>query len=191
MQALIEEPPKGKNIADQAQTFLAGTAECANLTEDEMKLAQNEVIKKYQELEGNSSNLIYKLAEFWAMNKFETPETFYQNFEESVFQVENETSENISKAILNEEPYIFLLVNNTVYKKNKKSFDEHGYELATQENASWYTNELLAKKAKQEMQKALEKSKVNKNPTIEIRPADYFYFNSIESIKHQELKKQT
>ncbi|WP_276752829.1 insulinase family protein [Treponema succinifaciens] len=188
LQALIEEPPKGKNIADQAQTFLAGTAECANLTEDEMKLAQNELIKKYQELEGNSSNLIYKLAEFWAMNKFETPETFYQNFEKSVFQVENETSENISKAILNEEPYIFLLVNNTVYKKNKKSFDEHGYELATQENASWYTNELLAKKAKQEMQKALEKSKANKNPTIEIRPADYFYFNSIESIKHQELK---
>ena len=36
LQALIEEPPKGKNIADQAQTFLAGTAECANLTEDEM-----------------------------------------------------------------------------------------------------------------------------------------------------------
>lgn len=107
LQALIEEPPKGKNIADQAQTFLAGTAECANLTEDEMKLAQNEVIKKYQELEGNSSNLIYKLAEFWAMNKFETPETFYQSFKESVFQVENETSENISKAILNEEPYIF------------------------------------------------------------------------------------
>ena len=62
------------------------------------------------------------------MNKFETPENFYQEFEKSIYQVENEASENISKAILNEEPYIFLLVNNSVYKKNKKSFDEYGYE---------------------------------------------------------------
>lgn len=188
LQALIEEPPKEKNIADQAQSFLAGTAECASLTEDEIELAQDEIIKKYQELAGNSSNLISKLAEFWAMNKFESPETFYQNFKKSVFQVKNETSENIFKTISKEEPYIFLLVNNTVYKKNKKSFDENGYELVTQENASWYTNELLAKKAKQEMQTALEKSKADKNPTIEIRPADFFYFNNIETIKHQELK---
>ncbi len=188
LQALIEEPLKGKSIADQVQTFLTAATECATLTEDEIKLAQNEIIKKYQELTGNSSNLISKLSEFWAMNKFETPENFYKSFEESVYQVENETTENISKTILNEEPYIFLLVNNSVYKKNKKSFDEQGYELVTQENASWYTNELLAKKAKQEMQTALEKSKPNKNPTIEIRPADYFYFNSIESIKYQELK---
>lgn len=188
LQALIEEPLKGKSIADQAQTFLAAETKCANLDEDEIKFAQNEIIKKYQELTGNPSNLISKLAEFWAMNKFETPESFYQEFEKSIYQVENETSENISKTILNEEPYIFLLVNNSVYKKNKKSFDEHGYELITQENASWYTNELLAKKAKQEMQTALEKSKPSKNPTIEIRPADYFYFNSMESIKHQELK---
>ena len=188
LQALIEEPPKEKNIADQAQSFLAGTAECASLTEDEIELAQDEIIKKYQELAGNSSNLISKLAEFWAMNKFESPETFYQNFKKSVFQVKNETSENIFKTISKEEPYIFLLVNNTVYKKNKKSFDENGYELVTQENASWYTNELLAKKAKQEMQTALEKSKADKNPTIEIRPADFFYLNNIETIKHQELK---
>lgn len=188
LQALIEEPPKGKSIADQAQTFLAAATECANLDENEIKFAQNEIIKKYQELTGNPSNLISKLAEFWAMNKFETPENFYQEFEKSIYQVENEASENISKAILNEEPYIFLLVNNSVYKKNKKSFDEYGYELITQENASWYTNELLAKNAKQEMQAALEKSKQSKNPTIEIRPADYFYFNSMESIKYQELK---
>lgn len=188
LQALIEEPPKGKSIADQAQTFLAAATECANLDENEIKFAQNEIIKKYQELTGNPSNLISKLAEFWAMNKFETPEIFYKEFEKSISQVENETSENISKAILNEEPYIFLLVNNSVYKKNKKSFDEYGYELITQENASWYTNELLAKSAKQEMQAALEKPKQSKNPTIEIRPADYFYFNSMESIKYQELK---
>lgn len=188
LQALIEEPQKGKSIADQAKTFLATATECANLDEDEIKFAQNEITKKYKELTGNPSNLISKLAEFWAMNKFETPENFYQEFEKSIYQVENETSENISKTILNEEPYIFLLVNNSVYKKNKKSFDEHGYELITQENASWYTNELLAKNAKQEMQTALEKSKTNKNPTIEIRPADYFYFNSMESIKYQELK---
>lgn len=188
LQALIEEPPKGKSIADQAQTFLAAATECANLDENEIKFAQNEIIKKYQELTGNPSNLISKLAEFWAMNKFETPENFYQEFEKSIYQVENEASENISKAILNEEPYIFLLVNNSIYKKNKKSFDEYGYELITQENASWYTNELLAKSAKQEMQAALEKPKQSKNPTIEIRPADYFYFNSMESIKYQELK---
>lgn len=188
LQALIEEPPKGKSIADQAQTFLAAATECANLDENEIKFAQNEIIKKYQELTGNPSNLISKLAEFWAMNKFETPEIFYKEFEKSISQVENETSENISKAILNEEPYIFLLVNNSIYKKNKKSFDEYGYELITQENASWYTNELLAKSAKQEMQAALEKPKQSKNPTIEIRPADYFYFNSMESIKYQELK---
>ncbi|MDO5774444.1 MAG: hypothetical protein Q4P16_09055 [Spirochaetales bacterium] len=188
LQALIEEPPKGKSIANQAQTFLASATECANLAEDEIKFVQNEIIKKYQELTGNPSNLISKLSEFWAMNKFETPENFYQEFEKYIYQLENETSENISKAILNEEPYIFLLVNNSVYKRNKKSFDEHGYELITQENASWYTNELLAKNAKQEMQAALEKSKPNKKPTIEIRPADYFYFNSMESIKYQELK---
>lgn len=188
LQALIEEPPKGKSIADQAQTFLAAATECTNLNEDEIKFAQNEIEKKYRELTGNPSNLSSKLAEFWAMNKFETPEIFYKEFEKSISQVENETSENISKAILNEEPYIFLLVNNSVYKKNKKSFDEYGYELITQENASWYTNELLAKSAKQEMQAALEKPKQSKNPTIEIRPADYFYFNSMESIKYQELK---
>ena len=188
LQALIEEPPKGKSIADQAQTFLAAATECTNLNEDEIKFAQNEIEKKYRELTGNPSNLSSKLAEFWAMNKFETPEIFYKEFEKSISQVENETSENISKAILNEEPYIFLLVNNSIYKKNKKSFDEYGYELITQENASWYTNELLAKNAKQEMQAALEKSKQSKNPTIEIRPADYFYFNSMESIKYQELK---
>lgn len=188
LQALIEEPPKAKSIADQAQTFLAAATECTNLNEDEIKFAQNEIEKKYRELTGNPSNLSSKLAEFWAMNKFETPEIFYKEFEKSISQVENETSENISKAILNEEPYIFLLVNNSVYKKNKKSFDEYGYELITQENASWYTNELLAKSAKQEMQAALEKPKQSKNPTIEIRPADYFYFNSMESIKYQELK---
>ena len=188
LQALIEEPPKGKSIADQAQTFLAAATECTNLNEDEIKFAQNEIEKKYRELTGNPSNLSSKLAEFWAMNKFETPEIFYKEFEKSISQVENETSENISKAILNEEPYIFLLVNNSIYKKNKKSFDEYGYELITQENASWYTNELLAKSAKQEMQAALEKPKQSKNPTIEIRPADYFYFNSMESIKYQELK---
>ena len=47
LQALIEEPPKGKSIADQAQTFLAAATECTNLNEDEIKFAQNEIEKKY------------------------------------------------------------------------------------------------------------------------------------------------
>lgn len=187
LQALTEEPSKGKTAAEQAEIFLAKTAEFASLTESELIAAQNEIIKKYIKVSGNASTLTSRLSEFWAINKFETPENFYQNFEESVYQSKNETSENIFKAVSNEKPYIFLLINDAVYKKNRKSFDEYGYELITKENASWYTNELLRKKAMQEMQEALTQAKDSKNPTIEIRPADYFYFNNAESIKHKEL----
>ncbi|MGN0728792.1 insulinase family protein [Treponema sp.] len=187
LQALMEQPPAGKNAADQAESFLQETRDCLLLDEGEFKSAQNEILRQYTMLTGNSTALISKLAEFWTTSRFETPEDFYKSFENSVKQLQDETPQKIQEAA-SEEPYVFLLLNSSVYKKNKKALEENGYELVTKKNASWYTNEILKKQAKQEMLASLEQTKANESSTIEIRPADYFYFNSENSLHTAELK---
>lgn len=171
LQAIMEPPyslskekkTQAKNItvAEQASIFLEKTKEASVLEPLEFSTAKSIIKTKYRSITGNSSSLMSYLAEIWAS-------------EINFTSLDDEKAENLAEKITNEEPYVFLLVNPEIYKEQKKSFEKEGYRLITKENASWYKNELLVKKA---LSKKPEEKKENQQELNSSPAQDYFISN--------------
>ncbi len=99
--------------------------------------------------------LIHTLAEDWAfcnpvypemnraLNEQGFPAFSYNNsFAEQFTATYSDAATSLSSAelfhVLDSEPYIFLILNNEVYKENKDSLEKDGFTLISQENGAWY-----------------------------------------------------
>lgn len=56
--------------------------------------------------------------------------------------LDEQTAGSLSASFTNQTPFVFVLVNKTVFEKNEKAFAKAGYTKVTAENGSWYTMEL-------------------------------------------------
>lgn len=180
-----ENPP----VVEQVESFLEQIKKSSLLTRKQFIAAQNEIYSNYKVQNGNAVENINMLSDFWALNPLENQEEFYTKYLELAHKIQSENEKSLQEKILNEEPYIFVLVNDKIFREQENHFLENGYELITKENASWYQSEmnLLQEKSKLKFQKSLFAQ--NQNQQIEVKNfAQSFYDNNISSIKTFNLK---
>lgn len=186
LQALMEETDEA-GIAEQAELFLSKAKESSVLERNDFVGAQNEILFKFRLQTGNCRTICQLLADYWAQAAWTTPKEFYNGFQERVYRIQYENEESISAKVLEEEPFVFLLVNSDKYKQNKKHFDARGYVLIDQKNNSWWKNEILARQAENEKKVILDKRDEKNYRIIKARPAEYFYANSSATLSHRKL----
>lgn len=198
LQALLEKPysftfgPKPQNLpgtAEQAMLFVEQAKKAASLSPQSFAQAQNEISSRYRTRSGSAVEGMDFLADYWALHPELSPENFYSHFESLQQAVKEETPAEIFHAVQQEEPYIFVLVNNKIYQKERGLYESLGFELVTRNNASWYRDELVLNnalkeenlEAPQNTELALDEEKESKNPA-----QNFFDINSAQ-IKNTSL----
>lgn len=200
LQALMEEPyifsnpsPKpNKKItpADQAELFVSTAKKAADLSYKDFLLAQNSVSANYRKKIGNSVGAMQIIADWWAMDSSLKDGNYYQRFLTLPSSVKKVDEIALAMTVEAESPYVFVLVNSEVYKKNKDSFEKNGYQLVTKDNGSWYHNEILVAQAL-ENEKNSRKQKQNielaGQDLEELSPAANFYYQNSLQIQNTIL----
>jgi predicted Zn-dependent peptidase len=130
----------------QAEAFLSCIKKAAdNAQNSEFVQAQHNLVTDYRSVYGSSSSLMDKLSELWAVeNKLNdrTAQPLISYLLSRPGDIINFNAESFRTAYDNEEPFVFVLVNSSTYKKYAAEFKNAGYEPVTQKNGSWYTQEL-------------------------------------------------
>jgi predicted Zn-dependent peptidase len=130
----------------QADVFLSCIKKAAdNAQSSEFVQAQHDLVTDYRSLYGSSSSLMDKLSELWAVEnklKDRTAEPLISYVLSRPVEIINFNAEAFRTSYDSEEPFVFVLVNSSIYKKYAAEFKKAGYESVTQKNGSWYTQEL-------------------------------------------------
>jgi len=159
-QALMEQPysfakkntTKEKiSVPQQVDLFIDAIEQSSRLSRPQFVYAQNMIASKYRTQTGDTAKSMALLADYWALDESFRAEhnglDFYNHFLDVVHLIQSESEESVANAITADEPYIFVLVNTSVYDAQKKFFDDQGYEQITNKNASWYSDELVKNNA--------------------------------------------
>jgi predicted Zn-dependent peptidase len=131
----------------QTAVFLTCVKQAAdNMENTEFQQACQELAANSRSLYGSSSAVMDKLSELWAIENTDRNATGPSDLISRLLARTNEISsldaKSLHTAYSAEDPFIFVLVNSNVYKKNADGFKNSGYEPVTQKNGSWYTQEL-------------------------------------------------
>lgn len=190
LQALIEYNSISFPVK-QSEAFVKTAKEASILKRKNFIQAQNDLKIKYELQSANSVQLCSTLADFWLMSDSPDPQNFLQDYSRTIYNFQSLNEKEIARKILSEDPYVFVLINTQVYKAYEKQFAENGYELITEKNGSWYTNELLAKISQNEKKLNLsekELTETNDEENIHKEQAEKYYSSNIESISSFELE---
>lgn len=130
----------------QAGIFLSSVKGAAdNAQNTEFVQAQHDLVTNYRSLYGSSSSLMNKLSELWAVEnklKDRTAEPLISYLLSRPVEIINFNAGAFRTSYDSEEPFVFVLLNSSIYKKYAAEFKKAGYESVTQKNGSWYTQEL-------------------------------------------------
>lgn len=203
LQALLEEPysftlgPQGApndlpSPVEQTVRFVSHAKEAAALTLSQFEAAQKEIAAKYRRYIGNPIQSMSLLADFWAMDAYIPQEkkyatSFYERFLSLAHRAESDSVEEIANAVQEEEPFVFMLVKDTVFQKYEAQFREAGFTLITKENAFWWQNKNLTA-----LRPQTQENLVNDVPQKDIlsshfSAADFFYYKNAQSFYHATL----
>lgn len=144
-QSLLE---KSKMPPDkQAGLFLDCVKKAADsIGIDEFQQAQQKLTADYRSLYTSSPAVMSKLSDLWAVENSGRNRTDSATLLSRLIARPDEISsldtESLRAAYDGGEPFVFVLVNSSVYTKNADGFRKAGYEPVTQKNGSWYTQEL-------------------------------------------------
>lgn len=173
------------NPVIQADLFLSKSRENDEITDE---IIQNSIKKKEKEnllSYENSSELMRKLADFIATSNDEDKISAFFNQNEELGKT---TAENLLKAVQNEEPFVFLLVNSDIYQKNAAFFKNAGYEVLSSKNSLWF-NQKEYKNLFSENQTKNKKISVSAQEDI-LSSAERFIKKSESEITTDSLKNK-
>ena len=187
VQALMENGEVSPGT--QALAFSRCIKSDAIFPADEVAYFSAVVADRLSLLRRDPFTLIHTLAEDWA---FCTPvftelnralsESFAEQFTASYASAARSLSAAELSHVLDSEPYIFLLLNNDVYKANKDTLEKEGFVLIPKDKGIWYkTGEykdggnksfamLVAEKLASVLAPELVQSESLEPPTAEIQP---------------------
>lgn len=149
IQSLLERSKK--NPVEQSEVFIKTVQnETAKITSDAFTESKNILCNSYRAMLKDSSVFMELLSQFWAVDGIPSKEllgtgengdfsSLVQRLLQRPLVLENANPDIAISSLQDNTLYVFVLVNNEVYKKNKKLFTKNGYELVTRKNALWYT----------------------------------------------------
>lgn len=168
LQALLEAPYSFSQVpqkeddaevtgAEQAETFVRTVKDAALLSRRNFVAAQQEVTAKYRSETGNPVRSMEILASMWARERALPANALGGRLLDEAHSADFVTEERIHEHIKNEEPYIFALVNRTVYEQSMSHFLDGGFAVITEENASWHADQMLSLKARAKSESRAQK----------------------------------
>ncbi|QTQ15720.1 insulinase family protein [Treponema parvum] len=188
-QSLLEKSKS--NPAAQAETFLKTVENAFPLyaSENDIRAAKEKLISQYKTRFKNSSVFMDMLSQFWAISAVTQIHT------ESVSQelirqpdiIMRTQGDKIFTAYQAESPFVFVLVNSSVYKKNEKAFKKAGYEEITSKNGSWFLQKLYETLKKQ--LEAGDGYESESNPYAENIPPENIQIIAAEAFAAQNKKQ--
>jgi len=139
-QALMQQ----SNITpvQQSELFVELLNHCSNLDTQILLSSKNSIISKYNIQKGSSIEYIKLLSSYWALNKNNTDQNVNQQLNELLETTQEQKASSIYNNFISEKPFIFVLVNSSVYEANKQDFQDKGYICITKDNAGWYLDQL-------------------------------------------------
>lgn len=168
IQSLLEKNKASPVI--QAETFLKIVRESSSkCSEEDFNNAKKTIVSQYRTQFKNSSAFMDLLSQYWAIGDISQMHTENVSTEllEQPSIILNTDCQKLVDDFQNEEPFVFVLVNSTVYKQNAKKFKEAGYEEVTSKNGSWFSQKLydaLKKQIASDQTKDSDSSEKSKNP---------------------------
>ncbi|MCK9170078.1 MAG: insulinase family protein [Treponema sp.] len=144
-QSILEksETPPDK----QAEIFLDCVKKAADNTDStEFQQARQDLAAGFNSVYTSSPVIMDKLSELWAVENLsqasEDSETLISGLTGRLCRINDLDIEKLRTTYDNKEPFVFVLVNSSVYIQNADGFKKNGYETITQKNGSWYTQKL-------------------------------------------------
>ena len=156
IQALMQKPEDKKagiTSLSQAKAFMESVENIPQLLkEEDFYLGKQIINSNLKQMTSSSSRMMDSLASFWTLEAYKD---YYEKEDltyPSSFTTEllMQQSNNYSKielpfvmeAIKNDQPFVFLVISDSEFKKYKKDFTAQGFEEINYKNASWYTNQM-------------------------------------------------
>ena len=147
-QTIMEKPVNKKvTLADQAELLISKIKEgVKNTGSDEYAAAKKTISESFSAVTSNPVSYMDYLSQFWATEQLNGNGTqgstrLSERMENRPRDVAAENIKNIQQPVDSEQPFVFILLNDDVYRKNRQSFKKLGYEEITVKNSAWYTRE--------------------------------------------------
>ncbi|MFA6856155.1 MAG: insulinase family protein [Treponema sp.] len=131
----------------QAEIFLDCVKKAVNIMDStEFQQARQKLAADFNSLYTSSPVIMDKLSELWAVENSGSTRADSETLVSRLFarpgEINSLDAETLRTAYDSEEPFVFVLVNSSVYTQNADGFRKNGYGTITQKNGSWYTQEL-------------------------------------------------
>lgn len=136
-----------KNAFEKTAAFLSEIQNAhQTISPNDFANAKKTLVKNYEAKLETSSSCMETLSSFWALDFFsekQNASSLLQKLFDEKTKIENYSLETFQKNYAEKnEPFVFVILQTDVYEKNKTAFQKAGFELVTQKNGSWYTNNL-------------------------------------------------
>ena len=158
IQSLLQSP-EDKNLAKkttsvtQALNFLKQTkVGIEQITPGEFNHFQKQLVFDINFSGSSTTVFMDKLSSWWAIEPYfssyeeifdnSNGSTIVQNFLNRDLRLQNSSLPIIQEQFLAEEPYLFVIIGSSDYKKNKDAYAKAGFEVITKANASWYNQKI-------------------------------------------------
>lgn len=139
-----------KNPFEKTDAFLSAIKNAdAAISPEEFTNAKKMLLQNYASALETSTSCMETLSSVWALDFFsekQNADPLVQKLFRKKTALENFSLDSFQKTYAEkDEPFVFVILQSDVYEKNKQAFRHAGWEVITQKNGSWYTNELYAK----------------------------------------------
>ena len=148
IQALLENPKASpcKNalsFTDILENSISG------ISDEEFEQAGELLCNSFDLMLSDSSKTMDLLSQFWAIKDYNRESdydsvNFIENFFSRPERIRSTSLDSIKRKVQQEKPFVFVLVNSSIFKKYEKEFQKNGFEIITVKNGSWYTQKLYA-----------------------------------------------
>lgn len=154
IQSLLQKSEETKiSSLEQSQNFLEIVNKIPEIfINEELVFAKQKFNQIFYEMTSNSVKMMDTLSSFWNFEPFcDISENFLEEYPNSyttgnlIFQTkkyENVEIQPILKTLKNEEPFIFVIISDDDFKKQKKEYQKAGFQEINFKNASWYTMQM-------------------------------------------------
>ena len=203
IQSLLQKPQEKEyakiNSDEQIALFLKTVTDSLNkCSQEEFFYAQQNAIYNLSLINSSSSDFMENLSAYWGICNYDSfSETALDETEKSSVAANYfsrsqrlsaiQKDELISK-LLAEDPFVFVIIHSSDFKKNKKAYLAAGYEEINSTNAAWYNQKVFAnyKDPEQENQSSLMPYNTADGEEEAAYTKD-FYSENVSAIKQDRL----
>lgn len=157
IQALMQPPENKKNAItsfNQTSEFTEETKKIADKMNDlEFLYGKIQLQSELQEIAATPLYLMNSLSNFWALEPYyKSNESDGELYPESkltsllfsrIQKIKELESQEVFQKLKAEEPFIFVIISDKDFKKNRKAYLEAGFEEISEKNSSWYVQNLF------------------------------------------------